>query len=86
MRDVRVAAGNEGPEVTWTTAEGAFLYRIYWGRTPGFEPGPDTYLTYVPARRTVFRDSTNPAQETSFYKVVSVSAEGRTPRTASQDD
>jgi hypothetical protein len=43
--------------LSWTTSPGAFWYRIYRSKRPGFEAGPDTLLTYVAGSTTSFRDN-----------------------------
>jgi hypothetical protein len=43
--------------LSWTPSLGAFWYRIYRSDRPGFEPGPDTLLTYVASDTTSFRDN-----------------------------
>jgi hypothetical protein len=43
--------------LSWTPYAGAFWYRIYRSTRPGFEPGPDTLLTYVAGNTTSFRDN-----------------------------
>jgi hypothetical protein len=65
--------------VTWEPASGPVAaYRIYRGTTQGLPPGPDTYLTYVPADCLVFRDATALPHAAYSYTVVAVTAHGRT--------
>ena len=65
--------------VSWEAASGPVAaYRIYRGTTPGLPPGPDTYLTYVPADRTAFRDTTALPDASYSYTVVAVTVHGRT--------
>ncbi|MEQ4208452.1 hypothetical protein [Actinopolymorpha sp. B9G3] len=65
--------------VTWEPASGPVVaYRIYRGATQGLPPGPDTYLTYVPADCQVFRDATALPHASYSYTVVAVTTHGRT--------
>ncbi len=43
--------------LSWTPSPGAFWYRIYRSDRPGVAPGPQTFLTYVAAGNTSFRDN-----------------------------
>jgi hypothetical protein len=65
--------------VTWEPASGPVVaYRIFRGTTQGLPPGPDTYLTFVPADCHVFRDVTTLPHAAYSYTVVAVTAHGRT--------
>lgn len=43
--------------LSWPPSPGAFWYRIYRSDRPGVAPGPQTFLTYVAAGNTSFRDN-----------------------------
>ena len=79
-QNVEVSVDETGAQVvTWEPASGPVVaYRIYRGTTSGLPPGPDTYLTYVPGDRTVFRDVTASWATSYSYAVVAVTTHGRT--------
>jgi hypothetical protein len=79
-RNVQVSVDEtDAHVVTWEPASGPVAaYRIYRGTTPGLPPGPDTYLTFVPGDRTVFRDVTASAAMSYAYEVVACTTHGRT--------
>ena len=48
----------DGPALGWSAPAGeVFWYRIYRSQQPDFQPGPETFLTYVDKGTTRFRDA-----------------------------
>ncbi len=74
-----------GQTLSWSVSPGAFWYRIYRSNRSGFQPGPDTLLTYVAADTTSFRDNGldfagQKLTGTWYYRVTAVNKAGRESR------
>jgi hypothetical protein len=69
-----------------------FWYRIYRSQQPDFQPGPDTFLTYVDKGTTRFRDASEDfagrkRQGNWYYRVTAVSKDDwESPPTAAVKD
>ncbi len=69
----------EGDAIAWSSPAGeVFWYRIYRSQQADFQPGPDTFLTYVANGTTRFRDASEDfagrkRQGAWYYRVTAVS-------------
>ena len=66
--------------LSWMPCKGAFWYRIYRSNHARFEPGADTFLTYVDKDTTTFRDNDfdyagGKRTEPSYYRITAATKE-----------
>ncbi len=79
--------------IAWSAPAGeVFWYRIYRSQQADFQPGPDTFLTYVAKGTTRFRDASEDfagrkRQGAWYYRVTAVSKDDfESPPTAAVKD
>jgi hypothetical protein len=72
-----VSTDAHGALVSWSGHGPVQEYRIYRGTTPGFSPGPESYLTYVASGQTRFRDSSARSGGPYSYRIVASTIDGR---------
>ncbi len=83
----------DGDAIAWSAPAGeVFWYRIYRSQQADFQPGPDTFLTYVAKGTTRFRDASEDfagrkRQGAWYYRVTAVSKDDfESPPTAAVKD
>jgi len=67
--------------ISWKATTGAFWYRIYRSNKPDFKPGPENFVTYVPASMLSFIDGApgfdgKPLSGNQFYRITAVDKAG----------
>jgi hypothetical protein len=78
-RPSSVKADNQ--TISWKPTPGAFWYRIYRSNKPDFKPGPENFVTYVPASMLSFIDGapgfdSKTLSGNQFYRIAAVDKAG----------